>query len=288
MKKYLFHLLPRLFTALLAAWWLTLGGLSWIYLDGLTTSPCPLSAQSQDGYDAVQISSGGHSLAGWWRPPLASAQPGRVMLILGGAGATRDTLLPEARMLAQHGYGILTIDQRSCAGLMGTFGYREVEDLQAMVDFALSQPGVTWVGVMGFSVGGVTAVRGAARIPDIQAVIALGNFANLYDEMTSSPAAPLSLNWQLQRMVALVYFLRVGIFPSLVSPIDDLPRIAPRPLLLIHGENEAERTRAKQQIAAAVEPKALWIVPGVGHGGYIQAYPDEFEQRVIRFLEAGK
>jgi hypothetical protein len=30
----------------------------------------------------------------------------------------------------------------------------------------------------------------------------------------------------------------------------------------------------------------LWVVPGVGHGGYIQAWPEEYEARVISFFDA--
>jgi hypothetical protein len=67
MKKFLLRFLPRLFAALLAAWILTLGGLSWVYLDSLTAFPCPPSAQSRPGYEAVLINSAGHNLSGWWR-----------------------------------------------------------------------------------------------------------------------------------------------------------------------------------------------------------------------------
>ncbi len=57
-----------------------------------------------------------------------------------------------------------------------------------MRDFALSQPETEWLGVLGFSVGGATAIRGAARMPEIKAVIAEGNYANFYDELTAAYA----------------------------------------------------------------------------------------------------
>ena len=68
--------------------------------------------------------------------------------------------------------------------------------------------------------------------------------------------------------------------------MDDLPAISPRPLLLIHGEFEVERTRGQAQFAAAAQPKELWVVPGAGHGQYAQAQPEEYEKRILRFFDA--
>jgi predicted alpha/beta-fold hydrolase len=36
---------------------------------------------------------------------------------------------------------------------------------------------------------------------------------------------------------------------------------------------------------AAGEPKELWILPHGGHGGYLQAEPEEFERRVVSFFD---
>jgi pimeloyl-ACP methyl ester carboxylesterase len=56
-------------------------------------------------------------------------------------------------------------------------------------------------------------------------------------------------------------------------------------VLLIFGEYAADRAQAEAQYAAAQEPKEMWIVPGAGHGGYSQADPAEYQQRVLEFLE---
>lgn len=56
------------------------------------------------------------------------------------------------------------------------------------------------------------------------------------------------------------------------------------PVLLIYGEHEAGEGHAWEQYQAAGEPKALWIVPGCGHGGYPQVAPEEWEQRVVAFF----
>ncbi len=198
-------------------------------------------------------------------------------------------MLTEAEVLADHGYGVLTLSFRHCAGKISTVGYDEIKELAAMRDFALSQPETEWLGVLGFSVGGATAIRGAARMPEIKAVIAEGNYANFHDELTAAYAPPLSVQWQVQRLVVFFFRLRTGVHPRTISPVDDLPAIAPRPVLLIHGELEADRSRAHQQYESASSPDnanaSLWIVPDASHGAYRRLHPEEYDARIVEFFD---
>lgn len=197
-------------------------------------------------------------------------------------------MLREAQFLAEQGYGIATVDYRACIGRTPTLGYREVNEFNALLDFVLKQPEVSWVGVLGFSVGGTSVILGAAERPEVNAVVAIGNYANLYDEMTAETAARFSPKWQVQRLVAAFFTLRTGISPRQISPLEALPKLKPRPVLLIHGEREIERTRGKVQRAAAGEHAALWVVPGADHGEYWQLAPEEYAQRIIAFFGAAR
>ncbi len=267
---------------LLTAWLIVVGGSSAAYVQALLNPACVSSGPARPGFQAVTLTTGGQlSLNGWYRPP----SNGALILLLGGQGSNRDSMLAEAAFLTAHGYGALTLDGRQCAGAVTTLGYREVEDFQAMVDFALSQPEVRWLGALGFSAGGVTAIRGAARIPQVQAVVAEGNFANLYQEITAVEAPLLSLDWQIRRLVAVAYTLSVGVWPGQVSPLDDLPAIRPRPLLLVHGEYEVGRTRGQAQAQAAGPNGELWVVPGAGHGQYRALQPVEYEKKILDFFD---
>jgi fermentation-respiration switch protein FrsA (DUF1100 family) len=63
-------------------------------------------------------------------------------------------------------------------------------------------------------------------------------------------------------------------------------RIAPRPLLLIHGELDDLITadNARALYAAAGEPKELWILPAVEHSGALEAAREEYQERVSGFF----
>jgi fermentation-respiration switch protein FrsA (DUF1100 family) len=64
-------------------------------------------------------------------------------------------------------------------------------------------------------------------------------------------------------------------------------KIAPRALLLIHGEEDpytsTEEVRA--MFAAADEPKELWVVPFAGHRNVDDVEPEAYKERVIGFFD---
>jgi hypothetical protein len=263
------------------AWILILVILCTVYVQMLLNPPCIPTTETPAGFVNVVLETpDGLSLTGWWLPP----RNGNVVLLLGGLGATRDSMLPEARFLADHGYGALTIDYRHCVGKISTLGYREVNELKAMASYALQQQGVNRLAVLGFSVGGTAGILGAAQIPEIQAVIAEGNYANLYDEMTSIQAPAFSLDWQIQQIVIFEYWLFTGIHPRDVSPLDALAEVSPRSIMFIHGELEIKRTRGLEQFEAGGKNPRLWVVLGSGHGEYRQVNPSQYEQQIIQFL----
>jgi len=266
----------------LSAWVLSLGGLSAIYVHTLMHPPCPATPVELTGYQSVTIATAdGYALRGWWLPP----ENGAVILILGGNGGSRDAMLGDAGMLARHGYGVLTIEYRNCQGGRATLGYREAGDLTAMLKFTQSQPGVEWIGVLGFSAGGAAVILGAAQMPEIGAVVAEGHYANLHYEITNANSPVLSPAWQVQQWVSLLFGVALGQSPHRISPVDDLAHLSPRPVLLIFGQYEADNNRAADQLAAAGPNARMWIVPGAGHGGYAQLFPEEYEARIISFFE---
>ena len=87
----------------------------------------------------------------------------------------------------------------------------------------------------------------------------------------------------LRYSIAAAYWLQVGENPWRVSPIDDLPAISPRPVLLIYGEGEL-LGGGDLQFSAAREPKELWVVPGGSHGRNYLVAKEAYEARVLDFF----
>ena len=88
----------------------------------------------------------------------------------------------------------------------------------------------------------------------------------------------------LRWTVAGVFWARTGVNPWESSPVDDLPSISPRAVLLIYGEHEADTGGGWVQYEAAGEPKDIWIVPGGNHGTNYSVAREEYEVRVLAFF----
>jgi hypothetical protein len=282
--KRLLRVLVILAGTALLVWLAVLAIASQLYVWGLTHPGCPTGVENPSGYEGVILTTRDNlQIKGWWRPPTAPTTA--AIILLGGNGAGRDTMLPEADLLGHHGYGVLTLDYRPCAGQPATLGFREIEELNTALVFVRAQPGVQHTGVLGFSVGGITAIRGAASSPEVEAIAAMGGYASLDSQVLQYPSPALSSRWVVQRLVLWLFRLNTGVAPDQISPIADLPGISPRPVLLVFGEQELERCAGREQFAAARPPKELWVVPGAGHGNYLQVDPGGFETHVVDFFD---
>ena len=80
--------------------------------------------------------------------------------------------------------------------------------------------------------------------------------------------------------------------PLLISegnePIDALPKLPPRPLLVIHGtaDSIAPFELGQALFAAASEPKTLRVVDGGGHVTPWIAEGESFEMALVEFFHA--
>lgn len=253
------------------------------------TGNTPADVGIENIQDVTYLSHDGLTLRAWYLPPQNGAPPhsGVVIILLPGLGGGRDRMLREGAILARHGYGLLMTELRSCAHPEGqsTLGYKEAQDLSDAVTWVLDQPGVEHVGVLGYSLGGVTVTLGAAQDERIEAVVAEGGFYDLEADIANT-GGQNSL-WETLFYQAILYFFHreTGIHARDISPISVIERISPRPLLLIYGEQEAAETRPQEQLARAGEPKDLWIVPRAWHGGYLEVAAEEWEQRVVAFFD---
>jgi fermentation-respiration switch protein FrsA (DUF1100 family) len=142
---------------------------------------------------------------------------------------------------------------------------------------------------LGFSLGGAAAIRAAALHQDIDAVVAMGNYHDLEAEIFGAGNEHPLLAAIFESQIAWLFQRRTGVdFEHDPEPVELIGQLSPRPILLIYGEQEEALPPASGRILyqAAGEPKELWILPNVGHGGYVNAEPEEFEQRIVRFFDS--
>lgn len=212
----------------------------------------------------------GTALPGWW---LYHPDARRVVIICGGYRGHRADMLGIAAALWRDGNNALIFDYRGHGELAGTpvtLGYQEVEDLLAAVAWVKERIPDASIGVIGYSMGGSVAIMGAARSSDIDAVVADSAFA--LQRSAVSVAMRRVLHIPHAPLLHLVDFLlgHVGGYHFRdVEPLREVGLVAPRPLLLIHGEADSVTDPRDTRVLyeAASEPKELWMTPGVEHCG---------------------
>ena len=193
-------------------------------------------------------------------------------------------------MLVRHGYGVLLFDRRGegvSDGDPNAFGWHGERDLLAAAAFLRTRPDVDpgRIGGIGLSVGGEMLIRAAADSDAFKAIVSEGasgqsardGFAN--GELSTDLVAEGTLT------LAMALFANDMPPPSLKSQVSE---IAPRSVFFVYGEQGQGGTETKPNrgfYAAAREPKQIWEVPNGQHVAGITTEPEEYERRVIAFLD---
>ncbi|WP_245929896.1 alpha/beta hydrolase [Allonocardiopsis opalescens] len=183
---------------------------------------------------------------------------------------------PDIRRLARfldHRGDVMAFDFRGhkSSGGVSTIGDREVLDLDAVVRHARGL-GYTRVATIGFSLGAAVAIRHAALFGGVDAAVAVSTPSRWYYRGTRAMRV---LHWgaehDLGRLVLRVFrdvrVTTVPWDPVPPSPLEVVARVAPAPLLLVHGDIDHyfPLEHAYRLYEAAREPKELWVERGLRH-----------------------
>jgi pimeloyl-ACP methyl ester carboxylesterase len=232
--------------------------------------------------DVVVRAADGAELTGWYAP----SRNGAAVIAL---GMSRESPREEAAMLARRGYGVLLYDPRGWGGSEGdphAFGWEGHADVLAAAEYLRGRPDVEpgRVGGLGLSVGGEVMITAAATSPDIAAVVSEGAGERSVRETVDTDSGWLAVPFQAMVTGALAVFSDGGPPPGLA---DLTPRIAPRPLLLVYGEDGQPGERELNPVyhRAAGPTATLWEVPGSPHIGGLETQPAEYERRVAGFFD---
>jgi fermentation-respiration switch protein FrsA (DUF1100 family) len=233
-------------------------------------------------HEEVAFTTGdGLRLEGWYVP----SENGAAVIVFPGRKGPQ----APARMLAEHGYGVLLFDRRGegeSEGDPNQLGWAGTRDVEAAIAYLRSRPDVDdeRIGGLGLSVGGEVMLQTAAETDDLKAVVSEGAGIRSVREAVELDGS--------ERVLAAPMFGLVTAATAIFA--SDLP---PRGLTALSGEitepaffvyatpGQGGESLTPKYYEAAKGPKELWAADG-GHTGAIDAEPEEYERRIVEFFDS--
>jgi uncharacterized protein len=224
----------------------------------------------------------GTVVKGWTLPSTNGAS----IVFLHGSPGDRRSLLATALALNRAGYGSVLIDAPGHGESTGraNWGDDTVEAFRAAIRHALDEQHVRHVAVAGYSMGSSIAARVAAEDQRVAAVVLLAPFTNLADQLR------YQYRHRIPGMseVAVIATRAAGVPVAQLRSIEAVATIRGRPLMIVAGDRDSAVPVAMPRalLAAATDPKELWIIEGAGHTDMRSvAGAEEFDRRIRTFLD---
>lgn len=246
-------------------------------------------------FERVSFESGPLELRGWWIP--AARPASRCILVCHGVSANMGQFLGAAPFLHRAGFNVFFFDFRGHGASPGhttSFGWHESQDVRAACKY-LRQRGQARVALYGFSMGGASAnlsfhpryARDAGFDSMVRAVVVDSTFARLAPLVAQQLGfLPRALRPGLAWTLSWCSLYEIGVRPEQIAPAQAVARIAPRPLLIIHGDEDRliPLQQSRELFLAAHEPRRRVVVHGAGHCECRLPDPPAYEKLVSSWL----
>ncbi len=255
-----------------------------VFLDDFTFTPFEFQAD----YEEVELVTADGVTFGAWH----FRQPGspQTVVVSGGHKGQRQGALGISVALWRKGFNVITYSYRGMPGsdrAPVTFGIKEVLELQAVIAFARKRIPHARIGLLGYSMGAVVSLLGAAGEPGIEALVLDSPFSDLRRLLVENVRAASKLPGSpFVWLAGLMLRLRTGSSLAACSPLDVLSSLEPRPLFFIHGgADEITSVNHSRRLYDAYRgPREIWIVQGAPHTGAYFADRPLYVERVAGFF----
>jgi putative redox protein len=210
------------------------------------------------------------------RPPMSGGPRPGIVLCHGypsghGSGPKSAHTYPQLaeRLAADLDAVVLAFNFRGCRPSEGMFSLEGwLNDVKAAVGHVVGRPDVAGVAAVGFGTGGALCLCAAAADPRVAAVAALGAPAD-FDGWAAAPRRLLAQSRELGLLGGREEpesFDRWAEGLKAIRPVPCAEALAPRPLLVMHGSDDALAPPLDARAVADAHGAAeLRIIHGAGH-----------------------
>jgi len=234
------------------------------------------------GLQQVALGNASGPSDGWYAP---GTLPAAVLLVHGAYG-DRSSMLDEAKLLADAGFGVLSIDLPGHGARGGMMPFEGQADtaLDTAVTWLQSQGATSprGLGAVGYSLGGYFLAQHASRDPRLRGVV-LGS---------TMPSLDAFLRHEYRRWGALGYWPAYwadrarGLDVRHTSLLGAVAALSPRPVLFVVGQQDGVVPPSMTQplIDAARPPKEVLVLEHSGHVDFAQTDPSHYGPALVGFM----
>jgi pimeloyl-ACP methyl ester carboxylesterase len=187
---------------------------------------------------------------------------------------------------------VLAFDFRAhgeSTGSKTTFGFREAQDVQAVVQYAGThyRQQFEGVGVYAISMGSAAAIMAARHMPQVKAFVLDSPFARLAElvdhQFSHWPEPPRRLFAALARFYGSLF---TGIQTAKIAPESYASELGMRPVLVFHGDQDAliPIAQGRELFERIPGPKEFVETRGAGHVQSYAVMGKAYEDRVVGFF----
>ena len=230
-------------------------------------------------------------IAAWYLP---NPDAEKAIILVHGRNASKQnaisgTLPKLAAELYRAGLAVLMIDLRAhgeSEGKRYMWGVKERWDVLGAVDFLLHKGFMEGkIAVLGISLGGASAIGAAVQSDAISAVVLDSTFSDLQ--------ALIDPNWKTESglpriFLPGVYWMWQLLFHTKlneIKPVREINKIPPRPILIMHCENDEQvDVQHAKQLAEAVPKATLVLFKKCEHAELFRDQPEKYLDALLPFL----
>jgi alpha-beta hydrolase superfamily lysophospholipase len=239
------------------------------------------------------VTADGLRLRGWVVEPSAAAAAPRLaatVALFHGMRGNRAHTLRRIGLLAAAGYRCVAFDHRAHGdsdGRRTSFGYHEGRDAAAVLEFVRRRWPEAPRAALGMSMGAAALCFAAEQTRGLGAVV----LESLYHDLGSTFRSRIGTKYprwlrRFTRGVIWVTERRLRVRLAEVAPADWVGRLAPAPVLLLTGRDDAHAPAhdAERLYARCRGPRELALIPGAEHANLFEAGGPLYRDTVLGFL----
>jgi len=248
-----------------------------------------------DEIDRIEtISSDGLKISSW---RFKKENPTGIVIVLHGMdGQDASSLLEFGKFFSENNYETFCLDMRAHGKSEGKkigFGYKEVKDLEALLDWINSQSEYENKEIIlyGISMGGATAINTAAERDEVDKVISVSAFQSIektFLDYMRMDGVPEFVVQTFKPSIRLLTRLKYDSNPLQNAPISKIRKVD-KPILIIHGDQDQQILieQAYNLKEATGQNAELWVVKDRNHMVVTDILNPDYEwyrKRILEFI----